>query len=78
MRPATLMDRAPDAPSDLKLIKGIGPGLEKQLNGLGVYTFEQIAAFSSPDLEWVNENLTSFKGRCFRDDWIGQARALVG
>lgn len=75
--PATLMAVRPDAPSDLKLIKGIGPGLESQLNGLGVYTFEQMAAFSHDDLEWIDARLTSFKGRCFRDDWIGQARALI-
>ncbi|MDT8344076.1 MAG: hypothetical protein RQ752_06550 [Thermohalobaculum sp.] len=74
-RPAVLLDAAPAEAHDLKLIKGIGPGLEKQLNALGVYRFDQIAAFSEADLAWVDANLTAFKGRCFRDDWIGQARA---
>lgn len=74
-RPAALLDAAPAESDDLKLIKGIGPGLEKQLNALGVYRFDQIAAFSEADLAWVDANLTAFKGRCFRDDWIGQARA---
>ncbi|MEM1384099.1 MAG: hypothetical protein AAF713_17735 [Pseudomonadota bacterium] len=72
--PPGLLHIAPKDPDDLKLIKGIGPGLEKQLNGLGIYKFTQIAAFSEGDLAWVDENLTAFKGRCFRDDWIGQAR----
>ncbi|MCL5778714.1 hypothetical protein M1105_17195 [Limibaculum sp. FT325] len=77
-KPAGLLDAAPAKADDLKLIKGIGPALEAQLNGLGVYTFAQIAGFSDADLAWVDENLTAFKGRCFRDDWIGQARAHLG
>lgn len=76
-KPLGLMKKAPKDADDLKLIKGIGPGLEKQLNGLGVYTFRQIAAFSEDDLAWVDDNLTAFKGRCFRDDWIGQAKTKM-
>ena len=75
--PGGLLAVAPESPDDLKLIKGIGPALEKQLNGLGVYRFSQIAAFSDADLEWIDDNLTAFKGRCFRDDWIGQAKGHV-
>lgn len=74
-RPAGLLDAAPAAADDLKLIKGIGPALERQLNDLGVYRFDQMAAFSDDDLAWIDANLTAFKGRCFRDDWVGQARA---
>lgn len=76
-RPKGLLKAPPKQVDDLKLIKGIGPGLEGQLNGLGVYKFRQIAGFSDPDLAWIDANLTSFKGRCFRDDWIGQAKALL-
>ena len=75
--PAGLLSKAPATPDDLKLIKGIGPSLEKQLNALGVYNFEQVAGFSDADLDWVDEHLTSVKGRCFRDDWVGQAKALI-
>jgi predicted flap endonuclease-1-like 5' DNA nuclease len=77
-RPATLFDAPPANVDDLKLIKGVGPKLEGMLNGLGIYTFEQIAGFSLSELQWVDENLTSFKGRAFRDDWIAQAKALLG
>jgi predicted flap endonuclease-1-like 5' DNA nuclease len=72
------MSEAPAEPDDLKMIRGIGPGLESKLNALGVYTFDQIASFSTDDLVWIDENLTAFKGRCFRDDWVGQARSLTG
>jgi len=77
-KPSSLMAKAPAKIDDLKLIKGIGPSLEKQLNGLGVYTFKQIAGFSEADLAWIDDHLTAFKGRCFRDDWIGQAGAQLG
>ncbi|MEX2518616.1 MAG: NADH-quinone oxidoreductase subunit E [Paracoccaceae bacterium] len=61
---------------DLKLIGGVGPKLEDVLNKLGVFHFDQIAAWTSADIAWVDERLT-FKGRIERDDWIGQAKALA-
>lgn len=76
-RPATLFDAPPALVDDLKLIKGVGPKLEGMLNGLGIYTFEQIAGFSAAELQWVDDSLTSFKGRAFRDDWIAQAKELL-
>ncbi|MEO1491891.1 MAG: hypothetical protein AAFV19_07035 [Pseudomonadota bacterium] len=75
--PAKAVDPS-TAPDDLKMIKGVGPGLEKQLNGLGIYQFAQIAKMSEKDLQSVDDRLTSFKGRCFRDDWVGQAKTLLG
>ena len=77
-RPATLFDAPPAKVDDLKLVKGVGPKLEGMLNGLGIYTFEQIAGFSTAELQWVDDNLTSFKGRAFRDDWIAQAKSQLG
>lgn len=75
-KPKGLLAKAPADADDLKLIKGVGPGLEKQLNALGIYRFRQLAKFKEADLAWVDENLSAFKGRCFRDDWVGQAKAL--
>ncbi|MFK7943604.1 MAG: hypothetical protein AB8B85_11920 [Paracoccaceae bacterium] len=77
-KPASLFAEKPAKVDDLKLIKGVGPGLEKELNTLGVYQFGQISAFSKADLTWIDNNLTAFKGRCFRDDWTGQAKTLMG
>ncbi len=75
--PANLFTAAPADVDDLKLIKGIGPGLESKLNALGIYRFDQIAAFTDKDLLWIDDNLTTFKGRCFRDDWVGQAKSML-
>jgi len=73
-RPEMLMRDGPvgGKPDDLKRIKGIGKKLEKVLNGLGVYYFRQIAAFSAADMAWVDSKL-KFKGRIVRDRWVPQA-----
>ncbi|WP_299499191.1 NADH-quinone oxidoreductase subunit NuoE [uncultured Roseobacter sp.] len=62
---------------DLKKIKGVGPKLEKMLNGMGFFHFDQIAAWSADEVAWVDENLEGFKGRVSRDQWVSQARALA-
>jgi NADH-quinone oxidoreductase subunit E len=61
---------------DLKQIKGIGKVLEDKLNGLGVFHFDQIAAWTGDEVNWVNDHL-SFKGRIQREEWIPQAKALA-
>ncbi|TPK47645.1 NADH-ubiquinone dehydrogenase [Mesorhizobium sp. B2-5-4] len=66
----------PAKPSDLKAISGIGPKLEKVLNGLGIWTFAQIAAWSPQEIAWVDDYL-SFNGRIGRDGWTAQAAALA-
>ncbi|HQY45114.1 MAG TPA: NADH-quinone oxidoreductase subunit E [Paracoccaceae bacterium] len=63
---------------DLKIIKGIGPKLEALLHSLGFYHFDQLAGWTEAELAWVDDNLDGFKGRAVREDWVGQARALIG
>jgi len=67
----------PEAPDDLKAISGIGPKLEQVLNGLGIWTYRQVAAWSGQEIAWVDEHL-GFNGRIGRDDWTGQAADLAG
>jgi len=66
-----------DGPDDLKKIKGVGPKLEKLLNQVGVYHFDQIAGWSKDEVAWADENLVGFKGRVSRDNWVAQARKLA-
>ncbi|RWC88094.1 MAG: NADH-ubiquinone dehydrogenase [Mesorhizobium sp.] len=66
----------PAKPSDLKAISGVGPKLEKVLNGLGIWTYAQIAAWSPQEIAWVDDYL-SFNGRIGRDDWTAHAAALA-
>jgi NADH-quinone oxidoreductase subunit E len=76
-RPDVLLAKRPENPDDLKALRGVGASLEKQLNELGVWTFEQIARMSDADLAWIDAHLTTVPGRCFRDDWVGQAKARL-
>ncbi len=61
---------------DLTLISGIGPGIQRKLNDIGIYSFQQISEFSPQDIDAVAASLKVFRGRIGRDNWIGQAAAL--
>lgn len=61
---------------DLKAIGGVGPKLETVLNGLGFRTYAQIAALTADQIGAIEDHV-GFKGRITRDDWIGQAKALM-
>jgi len=67
----------PQRKDDLKKISGIGPALERTLNGLGIQTWDQIANLTSDEIEQVQDAMGSFKGRMKRDDWVGGARKLI-
>ncbi len=62
---------------DFKLIWGVGPALEKLLNRIGIWHFDQIANWSAKELAWVDEKLEGFKGRAKRDEWVKQSKKLA-
>ncbi|MBN2629500.1 MAG: hypothetical protein JXR75_03035 [Rhodobacteraceae bacterium] len=62
---------------DLKEIEGIGPSMEKLCNEMGFFHYEQIANWSDADIEWVDANMKSFKGRIVRDKWVAQAKLIM-
>jgi NADH-quinone oxidoreductase subunit E len=61
---------------DLKRISGVGPKIEKMLNGLGIFHYDQIAGWTDTTVSWVDDHL-SFKGRINRENWIEQAKVLA-
>lgn len=75
-RPSILRDAPEGTADDLKKITGVGPKMEQTLNELGIYHYEQVAKLTKNDIAWVDDRLR-FKGRIERDDWVGQAKALV-
>jgi predicted flap endonuclease-1-like 5' DNA nuclease len=75
-RPLGLAVPRGGTPDDLKLIKGIGKQNEARLHGLGVWHFDQIAAWSPENVKWVGSYL-SFSGRIDREKWIAQAKDLA-
>ena len=62
---------------DLELIWGVGPKLAKMLNGMGIWHFDQIAAWGKAELAWVDDRITGFKGRASRDEWVKQCQKLA-
>lgn len=75
-RPAALPGPRAGLGDDLRRIKGIGPQNAARLNFLGIYHYDQIAAWLPSEVRWVGAYL-SFPGRIEREDWIGQARTLL-
>ena len=63
---------------DLQVIKGIGPFLEEKLNALGITTYRQIANMDPEMEDQVNEAIEFFPGRVKRDQWVTQAKILLG
>ena len=63
-------------PDDLKVISGIGPKFEGDLNSKGIYYYRQIASWSAKDVKMVEGVIDSFPGRIQRDEWIKQAKKL--
>jgi NADH-quinone oxidoreductase subunit E len=75
-KPRTMKAPRKAGADDLKMLKGVGPKLEKTLNDLGFFHFDQIAKWTAAEIAWVDDNL-KFKGRIERDGWIDQAKTLA-
>jgi predicted flap endonuclease-1-like 5' DNA nuclease/uncharacterized coiled-coil DUF342 family protein len=60
----------------LQAIKGVGPAIEKTLNEMGIFSYQQIAEMSEYDIDRIAKRLKGFRSRIYREDWIGQAREL--
>ena len=55
VQPIAMSEPGPIVPhrDDLKLIKGIGPKMEKKLNDAGVHTFDQMSRLTTAELQAV-------------------------
>ena len=60
----------------LQAIKGVGPAIEKTLNEMGIFRFQQIADMSEYDIDRIAKRLKGLRSRIYREDWTGQARDL--
>jgi len=72
--------RAPKPSEQLSLrqIRGIGPAFERSLHGLGITTVAQIAAFDGGEIQRIAPLIKARVDRILRDDWVGQAKQLLG
>ena len=76
---APAQDRLPidDVEDDLTTIKGIGPKMMEKLYAQGIKNFARLAQMNRKYAEELDETLQT-QGRILRDDWIGQAKKLLG
>lgn len=63
---------------DLTAIEGIGPFLQQKLYEAGVFTYAQISAWEDAEIEEITKKIQFFPGRIRKDDWVGQAKRLLG
>ena len=62
---------------DMTKLKSVGPKAAEAIVAAGVTSFAQIAGWSDEDVAWADGNIKGAKGKASRDDWRGQAKALV-
>ena len=75
-RPEGLTAARNDKADDLQRVRGIGSVNEKRLHELGVFHFDQIAAWAREEIRWVGAYL-SFPGRIDREQWVSQGANLA-
>ena len=73
-----VIGQAKDEADDLKKLKGVGPKLSELLISLGINSYEQLSKLTDRELEILDPHLGSFKGKGKRDDWMQQAKDLLG
>ncbi len=74
-KPLILSSPRPSGKDKLIKIKGIDLKVEKDLNKLGIFHFNQIAAWSNRNCDWIEEFLL-LPGTAKKNQWIEQAKIL--
>ena len=75
-RPPALKSARRARPDQLTAIDGIGNVIQSKLFALGIFHYDQIAAWSAEQATWVSEEI-GFPGRAHRENWIKQAAAFA-
>jgi predicted flap endonuclease-1-like 5' DNA nuclease len=75
-RPPSLPAATAGAPDDFTLIDGVSPLQQSTLYSLGIYHFDQIAAWTPANVAWVDKFLR-LRGRIGEEEWVEQAGELA-
>lgn len=75
-KPVLLSEPRNGQKDNLTRIKGIGLKIEESLNGIGIFHFDQIAAWDEDNIAWADKTL-GFPGRAKRENWVQQSEALA-
>ncbi|HRK65035.1 MAG TPA: hypothetical protein PLN53_11625, partial [Terricaulis sp.] len=75
-KPAMLASARNGAPDDLTLIDGVSLQQQSTFYSLGVFHFDQIAAWTAENIAWVDQYLR-LRGRIEEEEWVEQAADLA-
>jgi len=75
-KPVLLSEPRNGVKDNLTRIKGIGLKIEESLNEVGIFHFDQIAAWDDENIAWADKTL-GFPGRAKREAWVEQSNALA-
>ncbi|HET9230563.1 MAG TPA: hypothetical protein VFO00_04710 [Vitreimonas sp.] len=75
-KPPVLSSPRDGAPDDLTLIEGVSALQQSTLYSIGIYHFDQIAAWTLENVAWVDHYLR-LRGRIDDEDWVDQAASLA-
>ncbi|MBK8544483.1 MAG: hypothetical protein IPL62_13600 [Caulobacteraceae bacterium] len=75
-KPPVLPAARNGAPDDLTLIEGVSLLQQTTMYSLGVFHFDQIAAWSEENVAWVDQYLR-LQGRIGDEEWVEQAAELA-
>lgn len=75
-KPAMLASARNGAPDDFTLIEGVSLLQQTTLYSIGVFHFDQIAAWTPENVAWVDQYLR-LRGRIEEEEWVEQAGDLA-
>ncbi len=75
-KPIVLTAPRNGAPDDLTLIESVSQLQQSTLYALGIFHYDQIAAWTPENIAWV-DNYFRLRGRIEEEEWIEQAEALA-
>lgn len=75
-KPRLLKAARKGGPDNLTLIDGVGNAIEKRLQEIGIYHFDQIAKLTDAEATWIGNEI-GFPGRVQRENWIAESKLLA-
>ncbi len=75
--PRSLPQPRKSGADDLTKISGVGKSIEKKLNALGIFHYDQISKWSAANQQWIGYEI-GHPGRVEREDWASKAAQLAG
>lgn len=75
-KPPILSAPRSGAPDDLTLIEGVSALQQSTLYALGIYHYDQVAAWTPEQVAWI-DNYLRLRGRIDEEEWVEQASALA-